>query len=123
MARILVVDDEADIRESTKVALESMGHTVLMAKDGKDALQAVRREAKLDLVILDFFMPEMSGREVLEEMRKDKKTANIKVAMMTVARLGEAGEKELKKLKVSDFIPKPVDLQDFKARISKLLKA
>jgi len=123
VARILVVDDEADIRESTKVALESMGHTVLMAKDGKDALQAVRREAKLDLVILDFFMPEMSGREVLEEMRKDKKTANIKVAMMTVARLGEAGEKELKKLKILDFIPKPVDLQDFKARISKLLKA
>ena len=123
MARILVVDDEADIRESTKVALESMGHTVLMAKDGREALQVLKGGQKLDLVILDFFMPEMSGREVLEEMRKDKKTANIKVAMMTVARLGEAGEKELKKLKILDFIPKPVDLQDFKARISKLLKA
>jgi len=123
VARILVVDDEADIRESTKVALESMGHTVLMAKDGKEALQVLKGGQKLDLVILDFFMPEMSGREVLEEMRKDKKTANIKVAMMTVARLGEAGEKELKKLKILDFIPKPVDLQDFKARIGKLLKA
>ena len=123
MARIPVVDDEADIRESTKVALESMGHTVLMAKDGREALQVLKGGQKLDLVILDFFMPEMSGREVLEEMRKDKKTANIKVAMMTVARLGEAGEKELKKLKILDFIPKPVDLQDFKARISKLLKA
>jgi len=122
MARIMVVDDEADIRESTKTILESMGHKVVTAKDGSECLAKLRAGKKVDLVLLDFFMPGMSGREVLEQIKKDKKLAKNKVALMTVARMSETGAAQMRRLGMVDFIPKLLDLDDFKKRITKLLK-
>ena len=120
MARIMVVDDEADIRESIKTVLESLGHEAITAKDGMDCLEKLKTE-KVDLVLLDFFMPEMSGREVLERIRADPKLGKLKVAMMTVARMSEAGEAAMKKLGIVDYISKPIDLADFKERLRKIL--
>ena len=122
MAKIMVVDDEDDVRESTKTILEAIGHKVVTAKDGLECLAKLRAGEKMDLVLLDFFMPGMSGRDVLEEIRKDKKLAKTKVALMTVARMSETGEKQMRKLGMADFIPKLVDLADLKKRIAKLLK-
>jgi len=120
MARIMVVDDEADIRESIKTVLESLGHEAFTAKDGMDCLEKLKTE-KVDLVLLDFFMPEMSGREVLERIRADPKLGKLKVAMMTVARMSEAGEAAMKKLGIVDYISKPIDLANFKERLRKIL--
>jgi len=121
MARIMVVDDEADIRESIKTVLESLGHEAITANDGKDCLKKLKTE-RVDLVLLDFFMPEMSGREVLERIRADPKLRKLKVAMMTVARMSEAGEAEMKRLGIVDYISKPIDLADFKERLRKILE-
>ncbi len=121
MATIMIVDDEEDIRDSTRTALETLGYKVISAQDGVECLEKLRK-AKVDLVLLDFFMPEMSGREVLEKMRADPKLKNTKVAMMTVAHMSEIGESELKRLKVAEYIRKPIDLAEFKEIINKLVK-
>jgi PAS domain S-box-containing protein len=67
--KILFVDDEEGIREAAQFLLEQAGYTVVTGKDGLGALDIYRKEwAKIDLVVLDLNMPELSGREVLEEL-------------------------------------------------------
>lgn len=121
MARVLVVDDEPDILQSTSFLLKKMGHEVLTARDGRECLEKLRK-VKVDLLLLDFFMPGMSGREVLERIRKDKNLKDTKVVMLTVARLSETGRGMLKKLKVLDFIQKPFEIKEFKKRVQTVLK-
>src|SRR5690606_5766085 len=68
---LLVVDDEEAIRIASRGMLESLGYTVNVAATGEEALALVEREdKKFDLVLLDMIMPQMSGREVFDELRK-----------------------------------------------------
>lgn len=67
--KILFVDDEEGIREAAQFLLEQSGYTVVTAKDGLNALDIYRKEwTKINLIVLDLNMPELSGREVLEEL-------------------------------------------------------
>ena len=66
---VLVVDDEADIRELVRINLELDGHRVLMAQDGPTAVEAVKRETP-DLVLLDVMMPGASGLSVIQRLRQ-----------------------------------------------------
>lgn len=121
MANILIVDDEDDIRLFVKSILENEGHAVEDAPNGKDGLSKIGGK-KFDLVILDFFMPGMSGREVLEKIRADPKISSTKVIFMTVANFSTSGLEELKKLGCIDYIQKPIDNDDFVRRVAKALK-
>ena len=76
--KILVVDDEPDIREFICQVLEDNGATVVAAADGKEAIDKARSE-KPDLMTLDISMPDMDGGQVFEEMRKDPDLAGIPV--------------------------------------------
>ena len=89
MARVLVVDDEADIREVVRLNLELDGHDVLEANGGFQALELARKELP-DLVVLDVMMPGLDGWAVLAEMKADESAelAQIPVIMLT-ARVGE----------------------------------
>jgi CheY-like chemotaxis protein len=118
--KIMTVDDEENILMLVKELLEEEGYNVKTASSGKEALAKLRKE-KFDLVLLDFFMPEMSGRDVAEEIRKDKKLKNLKLAFLTVAQYGKHGMDELKRLKVLDYIQKPFDNDDLKARVKKIV--
>jgi CheY-like chemotaxis protein len=69
MARILVVDDEAQMREVLCQALERRGHTVAQANDGREAMQRLA-EQQPDLVITDLVMPEMEGIETIQALRR-----------------------------------------------------
>jgi two-component system, chemotaxis family, chemotaxis protein CheY len=69
MARILVIDDDADVRETVRRTLESRGHTVELAGDGSHGIAALAERAP-DLVITDVFMPRQDGIETLLELRK-----------------------------------------------------
>jgi DNA-binding response OmpR family regulator len=82
MARVLIVDDEAGIRELCRVNLVLAGYEVIEASDGADALEAARTR-KPDMIFLDVLMPGMSGWEVLSALRTDEATANIPVVMLT----------------------------------------
>lgn len=119
--KILIVDDEEDIRISVKQAVESEGYQAKTARDAIQGLQILRKES-FDLVLLDIFMPEMSGRDMLEEIRKDEKLKDQKVAFLTVANLSETGRGIINKLKPVDYFQKPVDLDDLSKRLKKILK-
>jgi CheY-like chemotaxis protein len=69
MARVLVVDDDADFREIVQVILEAVGHDVQMAPDGRVALRLFT-EWRPDVVLLDMFMPNMDGLETVVAIRK-----------------------------------------------------
>jgi len=70
MNKILIVDDDPDIREVLSVLLGSEGYKVDAAEDGTSALEKIKKDRKIDLVVLDIMMPGMSGVEVCEEIRK-----------------------------------------------------
>jgi DNA-binding response OmpR family regulator len=70
MARILVIDDEAALRDTMRRALEKAGHEVVVAEDGKVGL-ALYRDKPADLVITDIFMPGQDGFEIIRELRAE----------------------------------------------------
>jgi len=117
---ILVVDDEESFRKVFKLVLEKAGYKIILASSGNKALEILKKEM-VDLVIVDMFMPEMSGREFSETIRKDAKLSNLKLIFVTSAKFSEEGKKAIEKLKFSDYITKPFDNNDLIARVKKVL--
>lgn len=81
---VLIVDDEADLREALKTSLEHEGYVVHTAADGEEGLSAALAQ-KPGLILLDIIMPKMDGTEVLEKLREDEWGKEAKVLVMTVA--------------------------------------
>jgi CheY-like chemotaxis protein len=77
MARILVVDDEPDIRTLVKMRLERAGHEVLLVTSAREALDSVERQGPPDLVVIDVMMPDVSGFDLLWELRNRPSTAAL----------------------------------------------
>ena len=76
MTRVLVVDDDDDIRETLRVLLEDAGYEVAEAEDGKAALNALRKWNEGMVVLLDLQMPKVSGIEVMQEVAGQKRLAS-----------------------------------------------
>jgi CheY-like chemotaxis protein len=120
---VMIIDDTHDTVGMVKKLLESEGFETLTAYNGKDALDLLKKvEKKPDLILLDMFMPEMSGREVCERIRKDNELKNLKIAFLTVAAFRDQGKKILDDLNILDYITKPFDVDDLLKRIQKMLK-
>ena len=120
--RILVVDDEPDIAESLKTLLEKEGHEVIIAGDGIQCLDMLNDGLDPELIIMDFFMPEMSGRTTIEKIRLAHPEKDFKIIFLTVAEFHEKGIDDIKILGVLDYIQKPIDIENFMKRIKKVLK-
>jgi CheY-like chemotaxis protein len=118
--KVMIVDDEADLRTAVRLLLRSHGIDVVEASGGQDALKKLR-ENPVDLVLIDFLMPGMTGLELAEEIRKDQRLRNLKLAFLTVAIIGQVGRDELDRLGVLDYINKPFDNRDFVQRVKRLL--
>jgi DNA-binding response OmpR family regulator len=82
MAKIMVVDDEANIRKLVETTLTNRGHEVVTAESGREALGMVK-VVQPDLIVLDVIMPGMSGHEVREALAADEETADIPVLHLT----------------------------------------
>jgi len=120
---VMIVDDAEDTVGLVKKILESEGYTTMDAPNGKEALKLLKKtKEKPDLLLLDMFMPEMSGREVCERIRKDKELKDLKVVFFTVATFRGQGKQMLKDLNVLDYITKPFDIDDLLKRVQKVLK-
>ena len=117
--KIMVVDDEENLLELVKAVLEQEGFEVITASNGPECLEKLKK-VKPDLILLDVMMPGMSGREVLEKIRENSKTRNLKVAFLTVVRYSEMGKKDLEKLHVLDYITKPFDNKELVRRVKKM---
>ena len=118
--KILIVDDEKDIRELTKELLISWGYQVKTASDGMAAIDMLRKEV-FDLVLLDILMPKMSGTETVQIIRKDQKLKDQKIAMFTVVMKNEDDRILLKLLNITEYITKPFESQELKKRLKKIL--
>lgn len=118
--KIMIVDDESDLRELVKVILKNEGYEVITANNGNDCLKKLKK-LKPDLILVDMMMPHMSGRELCEKIRSDPKTKNLKMAFLTVARLSETGRDTLRKLRVIDYIEKPFVNLDLVNRVKKIV--
>ena len=91
VGRILVADDNQQNRELIEAYLVDDGHEILMAVDGREALD-MAREKHPDLILLDIMMPKLSGYEVCSQLKKDPATRQIPVLMITA--LKEMGDIE-----------------------------
>lgn len=120
MPTILLADDDEILIEILRFRVEAAGHSVVIARDGLQALELVRASAP-DLVILDAMMPVMSGAEVLAALRADDATANLPVIMLT-ARAGEDDVVRSLRAGANDYITKPFIPQELTVRIDKLLE-
>jgi DNA-binding response OmpR family regulator len=116
--RILLVDDDAEIVESLRLALESNGYNVLVARDGNQGLALSERENP-DLVILDMMMPKRSGFLVLEKMRRTRDTP-MRVIMIT-ANEGSRHKAYAEMLGVDDYIRKPFPMDRLIESVQRLI--
>lgn len=117
--RILVVDDQAEIREMTSMILANAGYAVDAAGSGPDALRRLRDEP-YDLVLLDINMPGMDGWETLRLLRADDETAGLTVAMFSVK--SEMRDK-VHGLQAGaiDYITKPFGVDEILRRVARLI--
>lgn len=107
MSKILIIDDETDFRESISQRLKMRGYSVLTLPGGKDALKTVRADNEIDVVILDRKMPDMSGEEVLKEIKRYR--PELQVIMLT-GHGSEESAMAVGKLDAFAYMLKPVEL-------------
>ncbi|MGF1512899.1 MAG: response regulator transcription factor RpaB [Elainellaceae cyanobacterium] len=115
--KILVVDDEAAIRQILSTRLSMGGYDVVAAANGQEALQLFSQET-LDLVVLDVMMPKIDGLTVCREIRK---TSDIPIIMLTA--LGEIADRIVGlEMGADDYISKPFSPKELEARIKAILR-
>ncbi|MEM9588158.1 MAG: response regulator transcription factor [Planctomycetota bacterium] len=117
---ILIVDDDFEIVESLRYALEGEGHRVIVARDGNQGLALAEREDP-DLMILDMMMPKRSGFLVLEKLRRVRD--ELLPVIMITGNEGSRHQAYAELLGVSDYIRKPFAMDRLLAAVSKLLPA
>jgi DNA-binding response OmpR family regulator len=116
--RILLVDDDAEIIDALRFALESKGYDILVARDGNQGLAMAEREDP-DLVILDMMMPKRSGFLVLEKLRRTH-AVPVRVIMIT-ANEGSRHKAYAEMLGVDDYIRKPFAIDRLVDSVQRLL--
>jgi len=119
MEKILVVEDEKNIRELIKFNLENAGFEVLTADDGREALEQLSDE--IDLVVLDLMLPQIDGMEVCRRMRGSEELRQIPIIMLTAK--GEEVERILGlEMGADDYMTKPFSPRELIARIKAIFR-
>jgi signal transduction histidine kinase/DNA-binding response OmpR family regulator len=113
---ILVVDDEANIRELLNQELSEAGYRVQLAENGRDALAKIR-EQKPDLVILDVMMPEMNGFDLAAVLKNDPETMEIPIIILSIVQDKDRGYR----LGVDRYLTKPINTEILFKEIDSLL--
>ena len=110
--KVLLVDDDATLRRTLGIGLRAEGHKVLIAADGRSALQALR-EDKPDIVVLDLGLPDVSGVEVLRRLR-----AWSTIPVVVLSARAESTEKvQALDLGADDYVTKPFGMEELLARV------
>ena len=117
MPRVLIADDEPNIREVISFALERAGFATVTARNGTEALQQVRR-GPVDLIVLDICMPEMDGLEVCRQIRK---TSEVPILFLS-ARDEEIDRVLGLEIGGDDYVTKPFSARELVARVNVILK-
>ena len=116
-ARILVIDDEPQIRKFIDISLRSQGYATLLAGTGREGLTLLASKGA-DLVVLDLGLPDRDGKEVLKELRQ---WSRVPVIVLTV-RSGEEEKVALLDAGANDYVTKPFGVEELMARIRAFLR-
>lgn len=119
MRTILLVDDEPNLRHLVRTTLDESDYRILEAADGAAALEVTKIE-RPELILLDWMMPEVSGIDVLKELRANPATASLPVVMLT-AKGQEADRQQALALGVQAFLIKPFSPLELLSRVEELL--
>lgn len=127
-AKILLVDDDPDLREAMTTILESQPYQVATAKDGIECLEKIK-EGSPDLIILDLLMPRMDGFGVVKELKENPRYAryaNIPILILTAVQ-EEASRRRYEletglEMDVDDYVEKPIAPNELLHRVGKLLE-
>jgi len=120
---VLIVDDSTSLREFISIILKNAGYDVVMAENGKDALNRLNgfNDARVDIVITDLNMPVMNGIEFVKQIRGTSMYRYIPVVLMTTE-LHESKKQEAKQAGVSEWINKPFTPRQLRDTIKKFIK-
>ncbi|CAM4252275.1 hypothetical protein KESI111651_10325 [Kerstersia similis] len=116
-ARVLIIDDEPQIRKFIDISLRSQGYATLLAETGQQGLSLLAGQGA-DIIILDLGLPDMDGSEVLADLRQ---WSQVPVIVLTV-RSGEQEKVDLLDLGANDYVTKPFGVDELMARIRVLLR-
>ena len=121
--KILGIDDNEDILSLLKTVLTSKGHDFMQASNGKDGVKLIE-EQNFDAILLDLAMPEFSGLDVIESLKKSNKLKDQKIIIFTAS---SATDKEIGELLqnegVSSCIRKPVDIKILINKMEEIVKS
>ncbi len=120
MERILIVDDEPDIRDVLRITLEGEGYSVHEAADGQEALEMVQKHSP-QLILMDFKMPRLDGRQVCQILKKDILLQHLPIILLTSK--GEVTDKVRGiDAGADDYVVKPFDPMELLARVRMILR-
>ena len=120
--RILVIEDEAEMIDLTRIVLEREGYKVLGADGGARGLEMIKQE-KPDLILLDLMMPDIGGWEVYRQVKADQELAQIPVIVVTAKAQSIDKVLGLQVAKVDDYITKPFGPKDLLESIDRVLNS
>lgn len=118
--KILVVDDSTTNVVLLEAILDEKGYQIETALNAKEAYAIIENESP-DLILLDLLMPKISGFDFLEEIRKNEKTKNTPVIVVS-ALTDEENVEKIMKMGAIDFVKKPIDLQYLVERVESVLE-
>jgi DNA-binding response OmpR family regulator len=121
MANLLILEDDADIRQALEQHLRREGFTPLMAGTGRDALRLLESGTRIDGALLDLSLPDMDGLDVLRAIRSTPKMKMLPVLLVT-ARVDEIDRILGLELGADDYVPKPFSTRELIARIRAVLR-
>lgn len=118
---VLVIEDEADVRNFASRVLELEGYRVLRAEDGDEGLRLVR-ENQVALVLLDLLLPGRSGWEVLDQLKKEPELSSIRVVVFT-ASAGVSQRGRALSMGAADYMVKPLSAASLRTTIARVLRS
>ena len=120
--RILLVDDEADVRKVTKVRLEHEGYDVVVATNGEQAVARANTDLPIHLVLLDIRLPRLNGYEVCRHLKAQSSTASIPILLFTASE-SQAAHLTDRCIEVgaNDWIKKPFRSNELMEKVHRLV--
>jgi len=110
---VLVADDEPAVLEVLSEVIEDLGHEVIRARDGREALQ-LAGERLPDLIVTDHMMPRLSGLDLCKELRKDERLKRTPIILLSAV-LSQGGPE------AQAFLSKPFELSDFESLVERMM--